>query len=116
VASRWVTFTTGLILVVLGLIFAGGLEVLGRVSWTQDRMVAAGLPVIAGIGLLFTPAATIARLPAWLGLVVGQPLVVSVVLALACVTYLGWRARREPPALASTDRGRAAEQATVELG
>jgi xanthine/uracil permease len=117
VASRWVTFTTGLILVVLGgfgyfdallvaipapvlsgattvlfgLIFAGGLEVLGRVKWTQDRMVAAGLPVIVGIGLLFTPATTIARLPGWLGLLVGQPLVVSVVLALACVGYLGWR-------------------------
>jgi xanthine/uracil permease len=117
VASRWVTFTTGLVLVVLGgfgyfdtllvaipapvlsgattvlfgLIFAGGLEVLGRVKWTQDRMVAAGLPVIVGIGLLFTPATTTARLPGWLGLLVGQPLVVSVVLALACVGYLGWR-------------------------
>ncbi|HEX4789758.1 MAG TPA: solute carrier family 23 protein [Actinospica sp.] len=117
VASRWVTFTTGLILVVLGgfgyfdtllvaipepvlsgattvlfgLIFAGGLEVLGRVRWTQDRMVAAGLPVIAGIGLLFTPATTTARLPSWLGLLVGQPLVISVVLALVCVGYLGWR-------------------------
>jgi xanthine/uracil permease len=117
VASRWVTFTTGLILVVLGgfgyfdtllvaipesvlsgattvlfgLLFAGGLEVLGRVKWTQDRMVAAGLPVIVGIGLLFTPATTIAQLPGWLGLLVGQPLVVSVVLALACVGYLSWR-------------------------
>lgn len=117
VASRWVTLTTGLILVVLGgfgyfdallvaipepvlsgattvlfgLIFAGGLEVLGRVRWTQDRMVAAGLPVIAGIGLLFTPATTTSALPGWLGLLVGQPLVVSVVLALGFVMYLGWR-------------------------
>jgi xanthine/uracil permease len=122
VASRWVTLTTGLILVVLGgfgyfdallvaipepvlsgattvlfgLIFAGGLEVLGRVRWTQDRMVAAGLPVIAGIGLLFTPATTTKAMPGWLGLLVGQPLVVSVVLALAFVTYLGWRGDREP--------------------
>ena len=123
VASRWVTFTTGLILVVLGgfgyfdrllvaipepvlsgattvlfgLIFAGGLEVLGRVRWTQDRMVAAGLPVIAGLGLLFTPAATISALPGWLGLLVGQPLVVSVVLALLFVMYQGWRGDREEP-------------------
>jgi xanthine/uracil permease len=122
VASRWVTFTTGLILVILGgfgyfdallvaipepvlsgattvlfgLIFAGGLEVLGRVKWTQDRMVAAGLPVIAGLGLLFTPAATTSALPNWLGLLVGQPLVVAVVLALGFVMYLGWRGDREP--------------------
>lgn len=122
VASRWVTFTTGLILVILGgfgyfdallvaipepvlsgattvlfaLIFAGGLEVLGRVKWTQDRMVAAGLPVIAGLGLLFTSAATTNALPNWLGLLVGQPLVVAVVLALGLVMYLEWRGDREP--------------------
>ncbi len=135
VASRWVTFTTGVILVVLGgfgyfdallvaipepvlsgattvlfgLIFAGGLEVLGRVKWSQDHMVAAGLPVIVGIGLLFTPAATTAKLPGWLGLVVGQPLVVSVVLALAAVTYLGWRMKRQRLSLpAEADRGHAA--------
>jgi xanthine/uracil permease len=117
VASRWVTLTTGLILVVLGgfgyfdallvaiptpvlsgattvlfgLIFAGGLEVLSRVRWTQDHMIAAGLPVIAGLGLLFTPAATIAALPNWLGLLIGQPLVVAVVLAIAFVGYFTWR-------------------------
>ncbi|HEY1703956.1 MAG TPA: solute carrier family 23 protein [Trebonia sp.] len=121
VASRWVTFTTGLILVVLGgfgyfdtllvaipepvlsgattvlfgLIFAGGLEVLSRVKWNQDRMVAAGLPVIAGLGLLFTPASVTSALPGWLGLLVGQPLVVSVVLAIAFVAYYGWRDQRE---------------------
>ena len=120
VASRWVTFTTGLILVILGgfgyfdallvaipepvlsgattvlfgLIFAGGLEVLGRVRWTQDAMIAAGLPVIAGLGLLFTPATTTSALPGWLGLLVGQPLVVSVVLSLGFVMYLGWRDQR----------------------
>jgi xanthine/uracil permease len=119
VASRWVTFTTGIILVVLGgfgyfdallvaiptpvlsgattvlfgLIFSGGLEVLGRVRWNQDRMVAAGLPVIIAIGVLFTPATTTAKLPSWLTLIVGQPLVIAVVIALACVMYLGWRER-----------------------
>lgn len=117
VASRWVTFTTGIILVVLGgfgyfdallvaiptpvlsgattvlfgLIFSGGLEVLGRVRWNQDRMVAAGLPVIIALGVLFTPAITTAKLPGWLTLIVGQPLVIAVVIALACVMYLGWR-------------------------
>jgi xanthine/uracil permease len=117
VASRWVTFTTGIILVVLGgfgyfdallvaiptpvlsgattvlfgLIFSGGLEVLGRVRWNQDRMVAAGLPVIIALGVLFTPATTTAKLPNWLTLIVGQPLVIAVVIALACVMYLGWR-------------------------
>lgn len=117
VASRWVTFTTGIILVVLGgfgyfdallvaiptpvlsgattvlfgLIFSGGLEVLGRVRWNQDRMVAAGLPVIIAIGVLFTPATTTAKLPSWLTLIVGQPLVIAVVIALASVMYLGWR-------------------------
>jgi len=117
VGSRWVTFTTGIILVVLGgfgyfdallvaiptpvlsgattvlfgLIFSGGLEVLGRVSWNQDRMVAAGLPVIIALGVLFTPAATTARLPSWLALIVGQPLVIAVVIALASVMFLSWR-------------------------
>jgi xanthine/uracil permease len=117
VASRWVTLTTGIILVVLGgfgyfdallvaiptpvlsgattvlfgLIFSGGLEVLGRVRWNQDRMVAAGLPVIIALGVLFTPATTTAKLPGWLALIVGQPLVIAVVIALACVMYLGWR-------------------------
>jgi xanthine/uracil permease len=65
VASRWVTFTTGL-------------EILGRVRWTQDAMIAAGLPVIVGLGLL-----------------VGQPLVVSVLLAVVIVMYLGWRGDRD---------------------
>lgn len=144
VASRWVTFTTGVILVALGgfgyfdallvaipepalsgattvlfgLIFAGGLEILGRVKWTQDHMVAGGLPVIVGIGLLFTPPATTAKLPGWLGLIVGQPLVVSVVLALAAVTYLGWRAKRQPPPVSASAGSRPAAEPhrTVEVG
>jgi hypothetical protein len=51
-------------------------------------MIAAGLPVIIGLGLLFTPATTTAQMPSWLSLIVGQPLVVSVVLALVIVTNL----------------------------
>jgi xanthine/uracil permease len=134
VASRWVTFTTGLILVVLGgfgyfdallvaipepvlsgattvlfgLIFAGGLEVLGRVRWTQDAMIAAGLPVIAGLGLLFTPATTTNALPNWLGLLVGQPLIVTVVLSIGFVMYFGWRGDRERAADAGPGNGQAA--------
>jgi xanthine/uracil permease len=118
VASRWVTFTTGVILIVLGgfgyfdtllvaipqpvlagattvlfgLLFAGGLQTLSKVRWDQDRMVAAGVPVIVGIGALFTPATTTAAFPSWLTLIVGQPLVVSVVLALVAVGFLDWRA------------------------
>jgi hypothetical protein len=52
-------------------------------------MIAAGLPVIVGLGLLFTPATTTNALPGWLGLLVGQPLVVSVVMALGLVMFLG---------------------------
>jgi xanthine/uracil permease len=122
VASRWVTFTTGIILVVLGgvgyfdallvaipqpvlsgattvlfgLIFAHGLQVLGRVRWTQETMLAAGVPVIMAIGLLLTPATVAAALPSWLTLVVGQPLVVAVVLSLAATSYLSWRGRLAP--------------------
>jgi xanthine/uracil permease len=117
VASRWVTFSTGVILVVLGgfgyfdavlvaipqpvlsgattvlfgLLFASGLQILSRVDWTQDALLVAGVPVIAGVGLLFTPATTTAAFPKWLALVVGQPLIVSVVLALVGVGYLEWR-------------------------
>jgi xanthine/uracil permease len=142
VASRWVTLTTGVILVVLGgfgyfdtllvaipepvlsgattvlfgLIFAGGLEVLGRVRWNQDRMVAAGLPVIAGLGLLFTPAAITSALPGWLGLLVGQPLVVSVVLALAFVMYFGWREDREHAADADPGSAKSPAEAADPVG
>jgi xanthine/uracil permease len=124
VASRWVTFTTGIILVVLGgfgyfdallvaipqpvlsgattvlfgLIFANGLEVLGRVRWKQEAMLAAGVPVVMAIGLLLTPATVTAALPGWLALIVGQPLVVAVVLSLAATTYLSWRGRLHAPA------------------
>jgi xanthine/uracil permease len=121
VASRWVTLTTGVILVVLGgfgyfdallvaipqpvlsgattvlfgLIFANGLQVLGQVRWDQDAMLAAGLPVIIAIGLLFTPAAVTAALPSWLVLVVGQPLVVAVALSLIATGYLHRNSRGE---------------------
>lgn len=121
VASRWVTLATGLILFILGgfgyfdvllvaipepvlsgattvlfgLIFASGLEVLGRVRWSQDAMIAAGLPVIVGLGLLFTPAATTRALPSWLALLVGQPLVVAVVLAVGLVACSGWADGRD---------------------
>ncbi|MGH3435855.1 MAG: uracil-xanthine permease family protein [Sciscionella sp.] len=122
VASRWVTLTTGIILLVLGgfgyfdatlvaipspvlsgvtailfgILFAGGLQMLSRVEWNQGSLVVAGVPTIIAIGLLFTPKAVEAKLPPSVALLFGQPLVVGTVLALVGVAILAWLRRGVP--------------------
>ena len=89
VASRWVTFATGLILVILGgfgyfdallvaipepvlsgattvlfgLLFAGGLEVLGRVRWSQDAMIAPACRSSSALGCYSRPRPRRTRSP-----------------------------------------------------
>lgn len=125
VASRWVTLTTGAILIVLGgfgyfdavlvaipqpvlagattilfgLLFAGGLEVLSKVKWDQDNLLAAGVPFIVAIGSLFTPPAVTAKLPNWLALMLGQPLVIGVVLSLVALVIINFNKSGSPAAV-----------------
>ena len=126
VASRWVTLTTGVILLVLGgfgyfdavlvaipvpvlsgatvilfgILFAGGLQVLSTVEWSQGNLAAAGVPLVVSIGALFTPAAVRAHLPSSVSLLLDQPLVLGTVLALAILGVLGVVHRAGRPAAA----------------
>lgn len=111
VGSRYVTLTTGIILLLLGgfgifdaalvaipapvlsgatailfaMLFASGIEVLSRVQWNREHLLAAGLPFILAIGAFFTPEAVQETLPSWARLLLGQPLVVGAVLSLVIV-------------------------------
>lgn len=106
VGSRYVTLTTGIILLVLGglkpfdallqavplpvlaatglvlfgVLFASAIDVLSHVEWDQRNLLVAGVPFIAAIGGLFVPAATLKALPAVVGLILGQPLILGTVL------------------------------------
>jgi xanthine/uracil permease len=114
VGSRYVTLTTGVILLVLGgfgvfdmalvaipppvlagattilfaILFAAGLEVLGRVQWSQGNLIAAGVPFIVSIGALFVPANILVHLPSGIRLLLGQPLVSGTVLLLVAIAIL----------------------------
>lgn len=128
VASRWVTLTTGVILLVLGgfgyfdallvaipnavlsgatvvlfgILFAGGLQVLSNVEWTQGNLTAAGVPFVLGIGALFTPEDVQNALPSNIQLLLGQPLVIGTVLSVAIVAALQISERMQGvPALAA---------------
>jgi xanthine/uracil permease len=115
VGSRWVTLTTGIILLVLGgfgyfdallvaipsavlsgatavlfgILFGGALRTLSRVEWTQDNLVIAGVPFLLAIGALFTPSDVQAQLSPTVSLFLGQPLAIGTVLSLAML--LGFR-------------------------
>ena len=106
VGSRYVTLTTGIILLVLGglkpfdallqavplpvlaatglvlfgVLFASAVDVLSQVAWDQRNLLVAGVPFIASIGGLFVPAATLKALPTVVGLILGQPLILGTVL------------------------------------
>jgi xanthine/uracil permease len=106
VGSRYVTLTTGIILLVLGglkpfdslleavplpvlaavgmvlfgVLFGSAVDVLSQVHWDQRNLLIAGVPFITAIGGLFVPAPTLAALPTVVGLILGQPLIVGTVL------------------------------------
>lgn len=125
VGSRYVTLTTGIILLVLGgfgffdaalvaipppvlsgatailfgLLFASGIEVLSRVRWDQGHLLAAGVPFILSIGALFTPPDVQEHLPSLVRLLIGQPLVVATVLSLVAVlVFRLYRTQQPTPA------------------
>jgi xanthine/uracil permease len=106
VGSRYVTLTTGIILLVLGglkpfdrlleavplpvlaatgmvlfgVLFASAIEVLSHVHWDRHNMLIAGVPFITAIGGLFVPAPTLAALPTVVRLILAQPLILGTVL------------------------------------
>lgn len=120
VGSRYVTLTTGIILLVLGglkpfdallqavplpvlaatgmvlfgVLFASAIDVLSQVHWDQRDLLVAGVPFIAAIGGLFVPAATLKALPTVVGLILGQPLILGTVLLVVMKSAVDLSRRR----------------------
>jgi len=106
VGSRYVTLTTGIILLALGglepfdrllvavplpvlaavgtvlfgVLFASAIDVLGKVRWTRENLMLGGVPFITAIGGLFIPEATLRAMPLTIRLVFGQPMILGTVL------------------------------------
>lgn len=121
VGSRYVTLTTGIILLVLGglkpfdnlleavplpvlaatgmvlfgVLFASAIEVLSHVHWDRHNLLIGGVPFIAAIGGLFVPATTLKALPPVVGLILGQPLIIGTILLVVMKGALGVRRRSE---------------------
>jgi xanthine/uracil permease len=114
VGSRYVTLTTGIILLVLGglkpfdnlleavplpvlaatgmvlfgVLFASAIEVLSHVHWDRHNLLIGGVPFITAIGGLFVPATTLKALPPVVGLILGQPLIIGTILLVIMKTAL----------------------------
>lgn len=121
VGSRYVTLTTGVILLVLGgldpfdrllqavplpvlaatgtvlfgVLFASAIDVLSHVHWNQRNLLVAGVPFITALGGLFTPDATLAALPTIVRLILGQPLILGTVLLVIMKLVMAARERAE---------------------
>ncbi len=119
VGSRYVTLTTGIILLVLGglrpfdsllqavplpvlaasgtvlfgVLFASAIDVLSHVHWDQRNLLIAGVPFITAMGGLFVPATTLAALPAVVRLILSQPLIIGTVLLILMKSALAVRGR-----------------------
>jgi xanthine/uracil permease len=121
VGSRYVTLTAGLILIVLGcivkfdlllvaipmpilsaagtllfgMIIMSGVQILGRVHWDNRNLIVAGLPFTLAIGGLFIPAATAAKLPFVMQIILNQPLILGTILLLVLHFLLNGLSHRE---------------------
>ena len=106
VGSRYVTLTTGVILLVLGglkpfdsllqavplpvlaaagtvlfgVLFASAIQVLSTANWNQRTLLIAGVPFIVAIGGLLTPPAVLHALPTPAALILNQPLILGTLL------------------------------------
>jgi xanthine/uracil permease len=115
VGSRYVTLTTGIILLVLGglkpfdrllqavplpvlaaagtvlfgVLFASAVDVLSGVEWTRENLMLAGVPFITAIGGLFIPAASLHAMPMLVQLVFGQPLILGTLLLIVMKAGFG---------------------------
>lgn len=114
VGSRYVTMTAGIMLLVLGsiikfdmilvaipmpllaaagtllfgMIFMSGVEMLGKVHWTQAKLMVAGLSFTAAIGCMFIPAESTQTFPTIIQSAIGQPLILGTVLLLVLSALL----------------------------
>jgi xanthine/uracil permease len=117
VGSRFVTLTTGIILLALGglepfdrlleavplpvlaavgtilfgVLFASAIDVLGGVRWTRENLMLGGVPFITAIGGLFIPEPTLQALPMVIRLVFGQPMIIGTVLLIVLKAAFGLR-------------------------
>ncbi len=117
VGSRYVTLTTGVVLLVLGglnpfdrlleavplpvlaavgavlfgVLFSSAIDVLGQVRWTRENLMLAGVPFITAIGGLFIPVPTLHAMPMTVQLVFGQPLILGTGLLIVMKAAFGLR-------------------------
>lgn len=117
VGSRYVTLTTGIILLALGglepfdrllvavplpvlaavgtvlfgVLFASAIDVLGKVRWTRENLMLGGVPFITAIGGLFIPEPTLQAMPLTLRLVLGQPMIIGTLLLIVFKAAFGLR-------------------------
>jgi xanthine/uracil permease len=117
VGSRYVTLTTGIILLALGglepfdrlleavplpvlaavgtvlfgVLFASAIDVLGGVRWTRENLMLGGVPFITAIGGLFIPEPTLQAMPMVIRLVFGQPMILGTVLLIVMKGAFGLR-------------------------
>ncbi|NIF71179.1 hypothetical protein F3J16_13415 [Burkholderia sp. Ap-962] len=101
VGSRYVTFTAGVFLIVLGacvkfdmllvvvpisvisaaatllfgIVFMHGVHILEQVQWDDRRLISSGLAFLVGLGGLFIPPEVIHAMPLMLQLVLQQPVI-----------------------------------------
>jgi xanthine/uracil permease len=125
VASRWVTFTTGLILIAMGfctkidyvfvllpvsvlsaaatvlfgIVFVHGVEMLASVDWDERSLAIAGFSLMLGFGSLFVDPKTLAAMPLYISLLLSQPVIVGVsaLTVLTAVLPGGARAAADQP-------------------
>ena len=123
VASRWVTATTGAILIAMGfctkvdyvfvllptpvlsaaatvlfgIVFVHGVELLSKVEWDERSLAIAGFTLMLGFGALFVDPKTLAAMPLFVSLMLRQPIIVGVfsLLTLTAILPGGRRVARK---------------------
>ncbi|GAB2820110.1 nucleobase:cation symporter-2 family protein [Actinoallomurus bryophytorum] len=121
VGSRYVTLTTGIILLALGglepfdrlleavplpvlaavgtvlfgVLFASAIDVLGGVRWTRENLMLGGVPFITAIGGLFIPEPTLQAMPMVMRLIFVQPMILGTVLLIVLKAAFGLRRLRD---------------------
>jgi xanthine/uracil permease len=114
VASRWVTATTGVILILMGfctkvdyvfvllpvpvlsaaatvlfgIVFVHGVELLSKIDWDERSLAITGFTLMLGFGSLFVDPKTLAAMPLFVSLMLRQPIIVGVFALLVLTAIL----------------------------
>jgi xanthine/uracil permease len=117
VGSRYVTLTTGIILLALGglqpfdrlleavplpvlaavgtilfgVLFASAIDVLGGVRWTRENLMLGGVPFVTAIGGLFVTQPALREMPMVVQLIFGQPMIIGTGLLIVLKAAFGLR-------------------------